>query len=97
MSFRLPSGHPAERLSPKQLPAFWAESGKGTLPLDSLVCLVQPGRTLLFATVVRRDVQELASPWPIVGLAFMPGTDFSGVLSTMGSCKQLENAALVQV
>lgn len=76
--------------------AYWTDYGHGTLASDALVCLASPGWPLVFATIVRRDVQELAEEQPMVGLAFEPGQETNQVLQAMAR-GPLQNTVLVQV
>ena len=97
VSVDLPGAHRAHRFrSHQERKAFWSQYGHGTLPSDSLVCVVCPGEPLVFATVVRRDVEELAEEQPVVGLGFEPGAQLDKLLQQMGK-GPLENTALVQV
>lgn len=97
VSLALPPGHRANRCKfRKEREDYWREYGHGTLPLDALVCLASPGWPLVFATVVRRDPEELVAEHPIVGLAFEPGQQTSRVLRHMGQ-GLLSNTVLVQV
>ncbi len=87
----LPDSHRAARLAKtKEREAFWKDFGRNTLPLDSLVCLVsqpkqQGGKPLLFfATVARRDIKELASEAPVVGLALYNKQDVEKVSQLIG-------------
>lgn len=91
VSVALPPGHRAhQHQSEKERVEFWKRFGQGTLASDALVCLAMPstgaGRPprLVFATVVRRDPEELAMEQPVVGLAFEPGADVEGVLQYTG-------------
>jgi hypothetical protein len=97
VSLALPPGHRANRCkSQKEREDYWREYGHGTLPLDALVCLASPGWPLVFATVVRRDPEELVAEHPMVGLAFEPGQQTSRVLRRMGQ-GPLPNTVLLQV
>jgi hypothetical protein len=58
VSISLPPNHRAARLKTKQERVdYWSSYGHGMLPSDALICLASPGWPLVFATVVRRDVQ----------------------------------------
>lgn len=99
VSVALPPGHRALRQKThKEREEFWRSYGHGTLPLDSLVCLVCPQQPLVFATVTRRDLKDLAAEKrPIVGLSFdCPGADEVWLLKQMGR-EELRQTVLVQV
>ncbi|WIA14242.1 hypothetical protein OEZ85_002778 [Tetradesmus obliquus] len=97
LSVTLPPGHRGARLRTKaERVGFWSSYGHGTLPADALVCLASPSWPLVFATVVRRDVQEMAEEQPMVGLAFEPGQDAEQVLQAMAR-GPMANTVLVQV
>ncbi|MEW5313864.1 MAG: hypothetical protein WDW38_005396 [Sanguina aurantia] len=98
VSFALPPSHPAAKL-PKQeeREAFWANSGKATLPLDGSVCFARNGNPVLFATVVRREPRELAMPRPTIGLAFHASeAELVDILTCMGSTL-LAETSMVQI
>lgn len=63
---------------------YWTHYGRGILPMHALVCLVdmKTGRPLAFATVVRREVPELAGTdaWqqPMVGINIMESAEEEG-------------------
>eukprot|EP00955_Chlamydomonas_euryale_P117408 366472-Chlamydomonas_euryale.AAC.3 len=77
LQIQLPPNHGAFNLkNSKDRQAFWNEFGKGTLPLDALVCVMptQPingeNIPLMYATVSRRDENDLAQQAPCFGLHF---------------------------
>lgn len=97
LSVTLPKSNKAARMkTKKERLEYWTDFGRGTLPIDSLVCLVRPGHALAFGTVVRRDAAEMAEERPMVGVAFENGSEMLWVLQQMG-CGQLQEAVLVQV
>ncbi|GFH10317.1 uncharacterized protein HaLaN_05608 [Haematococcus lacustris] len=96
LSFALPTGHHANRLkTKKEKEDFWDKHGRGTLPLNALVCLAAPGDPLLFGTVVRREPKEMAEALPLVGVSFEAGRGLEQVLAWVG--KTLAIKVLVQV
>lgn len=114
VAIQLPMSHRAARLtSNKEREEFWTDHGRGTLPLDALVCLVvhgpnaaisggtnsetsPPQPIVVFATVGRRDVKELAGHTSIIGLAFDRGQGVEQVLQLLGQGR-LMKVSLVQV
>jgi hypothetical protein len=50
----------------------------------------------VFATVVRRDVEDLAAEQPVVGLGFEPGGQLEKLLEQIGT-GPVPNTALLQV
>ncbi|GFH23954.1 uncharacterized protein HaLaN_21658 [Haematococcus lacustris] len=96
LSFVLPPGHHANRLETrKEKEEFWDKHGRGTLPLNALVCLAAPGDPLLFGTVVRREPKEMAEALPLVGVSFEAGRGLEQVLAWIG--RSLTKKVLVQV
>ncbi|KIY98958.1 NFX1-type zinc finger-containing protein 1 [Monoraphidium neglectum] len=103
VSAALPPGHRAlQHRTEQERLRFWREFGHGTLASDALVCLAMPPAAqggpprLVFATVVRRDPEDMAmGPDPMVGLAFEPGPDVESVLQHMGE-GPLPGTVLVQ-
>ena len=105
IAIKLPMSHRAARMKArKEREEFWTDYGRGTLPLDALVCLVlQPAATgskadpkVVFATVSRRDPKELSEETPILGLAFDRGPEVVEVLQMLGQGR-LKDVTLVQV
>jgi hypothetical protein len=97
-SVQLPSSHKATRLRTQaERKEFWSSFGHSTLPMDALVCLVTPGRPLLFATVARRDPAEMAHEQPIIGLSFDQEQDAEKVLAHMACGPLPHGTVLVQV
>lgn len=97
ISIAMPPRHRASRCkSHDERLEYWKAYGHSTLPLDALVCLASPGSPLVFATVVRRDPEEMACVHPIIGVSFEPGQDTEAVLQRMGQ-GVLPNTVLVQV
>lgn len=99
LSVQLPPSHKATQLArATEREAFWKEFGKGTLPIDGLVCLVVPGRPLVFGTVVRREPREMAERRPLFGIAFESFTDSAWVLEYLGQPGGMpKGSCLVQV
>jgi hypothetical protein len=100
VSFCLPHGHKASSLKTAlERTEYWKDHGHGTLPIDALVCLVRGrGQPLLFASVVRREVDEMAAPRPMVGLSFEAGQEAEAVLQYMGRQEGAHDGlALIQV
>ncbi|KXZ51993.1 hypothetical protein GPECTOR_10g1015 [Gonium pectorale] len=103
----LPPSHRAVRMpESKEREEFWSEHGKGTLPIDSLVCIArrvapgQPPAPLLFGTVVRRIPKEMAreAARPVVGLAFERGqAGAERLLAELGRGPVLSGKGLVLV
>jgi hypothetical protein len=82
VSFQLPKSVRAARLrTVKERVEYWSQFGRGIMPMHSLVCLVdqRQGRPIAFATVVRREVKELAAtntwPHPIIGINIIGSLD----------------------
>ena len=105
ITIKLPMSHRAARMKTrKEREEFWTDYGRGTLPLDALVCLVfrpEAGSAaaaprVVFATVSRRDPKELADETPVLGLAFDRSQEVVEVLQMLGQGR-LKNVALVQV
>jgi hypothetical protein len=97
-SIQLPPGHKANRLKTQaERVEFWSNFGHSTLQMDALVCLVTPGRPLLFGTVARRDPVELAHEQPIIGLSFDQEQDAQKVLAHMACGPLPHGTVLVQV
>ncbi|GFH27467.1 uncharacterized protein HaLaN_25792, partial [Haematococcus lacustris] len=95
LSFALPHGHQANRLRTiTEKEDFWDKHGRGTMPLNALVCLASPGDPLLFGTVVRREPKEMAEALPLVGVSFEAGRGLEQVLAWIG--RTLANKVLVQ-
>ncbi|GFR50032.1 hypothetical protein Agub_g12193 [Astrephomene gubernaculifera] len=110
----LPPGHRAMRLKKEEeRKEYWSEYGKGTLPMDALVCIArmpkkqaqaagsqqpQP-QPLLFGTVVRREAAEMARKHPEIGLVFERGQQAGAarLLSELGRGERLEGEELALV
>ena len=105
IAINLPMSHRAAQMkSLKERYEFWTDHGRGTLPLDALVCLViRPAAgsiekpKLIFATVSRRDPKELAEKTPILGLSFDRNPEVVELLLMLGQRRQQDDVTLVQV
>jgi len=76
------------------------KAGRGTLPLDALLCIVRADskELLAFASVARRDPQELAEQQPIVGLALAGQSDLQAMLKLASAGRHgLQDVLVVQV
>ncbi len=84
---KLPMSHRAARMRKKKdREEYWTQYGRGLFPIDALVCLVQISdmRPISFATVVRREVKQLAEELPTIGLALLnPGDEAGKLLATL--------------
>jgi hypothetical protein len=80
----------------KQRLDYWSAYGKSFLPMDALVCIVQKGRLLAFATVVRRKVEELAQDSPMVGIV-AEVEELAVLLGSQSNQQHLEDTFIVQV
>ena len=103
VAIRLPmSARPARMKVKKEREDYWAEYGRGMLPLDALVCILVKSSSdsqaakVVFATVSRRDTTELAEEAPIIGLTFNRSQEVVEILQTLGQGR-LKDMTLVQV
>lgn len=82
----------------KEREEYWKDYGRGILPIDALVYLVRVTdmTPIAFATVVRREVKELAEDVPTIGLALLgPGDEAGKLLASLcgvPSARMMEDA-----
>jgi hypothetical protein len=94
VSAALPPGHRAlQHRTEQERLRFWREFGHGTLASDALVCLAMPPAAqggpprLVFATVVRRDPEDMAmGPDPMVSGWAAVGWQLGGSCAPPVSC-----------
>eukprot|EP00983_Pelagomonas_calceolata_P002772 91965-Pelagomonas_calceolata.AAC.4 len=105
---QLPASHPSNRIKQgttreavdrviRQRMEYWSTFGKAFLPQDALVCIVRGNRLLAFATVVRRKLEELAQPLPVVGLQMQEQYNMAAFLELSGQQQPLFDTYIVQV
>ena len=98
VSVGLPPGHGALRCrGKKEKTEFW-EQHRGILAQEALCVLAVKGKAERFATIVRRDTDELAD-YTMIGLTFEGATleEMADLLARCGSKSGAHLTALVQV
>jgi hypothetical protein len=89
LSVQLPKSHHAASMTTRaEREQYWTDYGRGTFPIDALVCLVcvtgGDVRPIVYATVARRELKELADDLPTIGLALLnPGDGARKLLAAL--------------